>query len=79
MDTNKKLKIEDIRSSNRYVRRTCIQGDPIEVLVEVKKMMDNDHVTPMYEHMKLRLENIDLDEFPKSIKVILFKSLYAGD
>jgi len=65
--------------ASSYGTNIKISGNPEEVLAEAKKMIDNDNVTPMYEHMALRVCDMCLDDYPESITVTLYKNLYAGD
>lgn len=73
------LRVEHPSSRCRTDSLTRLTGAPDLVLAEVKNRLDRDTVTPCYEHMALRINRLDVRDYPRSITVELYQNLYAGD
>jgi hypothetical protein len=85
-DTNKwEVPVVDIiredhpRKGSRHDSFTRLTGNPMLVLAEVKRRLDNDHPTQCYEHMALKVHKLELADYPETITVELYQNGYAGD
>jgi len=69
------------KTHDRFAHITVLCGDPQDVIDYAAKLVQNDEVTPMYDHMAYRVVGFDLekkaDGSPSWIK--LYKTTYAGD
>jgi hypothetical protein len=65
--------------SGTHTRTFWVEGSPEEVIKDVAHRLEEDHITPMYEHMALKIISVDISKFPLVMRICLFKNLYAGD
>ena len=74
----KSVKYEERDPRSSYITTIkTVEGDAEHVFLKVAELLKEDHWTPMYSHMRLRIANIEVSQF--SIKVTLSKSYFAGD
>lgn len=66
-------------SVHSHCKQYWVEGSPEDVIKEVGSRLEQDRVTPMYEHMALKIISIDIKEFPSKLGICLYKNLYAGD
>jgi hypothetical protein len=72
-----------IKEYSRYRRPYSIitlEGLIEEIIIRAAELLEKDNITPMYEHMRLKIKQIKID--PKNDAngmIMLIKSNYAGD
>ena len=72
------IKEEKLPSSHHslIIRLT---GRPKDIFPEIAKRLANDYITPLYEHMSLRVMKIEFTHWHNVMSATLYKNLYAGD
>jgi hypothetical protein len=72
-----------IKEDYKYIRPysiTMLEGPIEEIIIRAAELLERDNITPMYEHMRLKVNKIELDpKNPYKGTIMLIQSNYAGD